>query len=544
MFVRKNKKWASFFALLIVVSLVLSACGPAGTPEVIEKVVTQVVKETVVVESTPQVVEKVVTATPEPPEPKVLVIGLNVDPQNLDPFSNTTAAFKSVTASTIEQLVMFTQDGSEIQPCLAESWTWANDGMTLELKLKEGVKFHNGEDFNAEAAKFSIELLMEAQPYARWVGEFGSVKVVDDYTVVIDFAEPAGYALPALARGSYVYPPEYYQQVGAEGFGSEPVGTGPYQFVEWVKDDHVTFAAFPEYWGGTPRLDEIVWRVIPEPAARVAALQAGEVHLITDLSPGSEEQIKADPNLELISVSGLRKFMTFLDSRLDHPVADPTVRRALNYAVDKEGLVALFDGHAKALRGQYLTEGIAGYDPDLDPFAYDPDKAKELLAEAGYPDGFEMDLKYTIGRYPLDGEMGEAVAAYLEAVGIKVNQIPLEYGEFRRQFYEEFMGPAFQWAILPPADPHMTLVTFDEGSQFTRYPDDPRVFELIDAGRRETDLDERVKIHRELLKIWNEEPLGIYLIVTNDLYAIRKGVTGFEPGVMQVVYLVDVDLEQ
>lgn len=547
MFVRKNKKWASVFALLIVGSLILSACGPTPTPEVIEKVVTKVVKETVIVEGTPQVVEKevtrVVTATPMP-EPKVLVVGHHIDPDNLEPFSNTTAAFQSVTASTIEQLVMFAPDGSGIQPCLAESWNWSDDSKTLELKLREGVKFHNGEDWNAEAAKFNIELLMNAKAYSYWVGEFESVEVVDNNTVAIHFTEPAGYALAVLARGGYVYAPKYYQEVGAEGFGSKPVGTGPYQFVEWVKDDHITCKAFPDYWGGTPKLDEIVWRVIPEQAARVAALQTGEVHLITNVVPGSVDQIEADPNLELFSIPGLRLFVTFFDMRLDHPVADAKVRRALNYAVDKQGLVALFDGQATALHGQYMAPGVLGYNPDLDPFEYDPEKAEELLAEAGYPDGFEMPLKYTVNRYPLDAEMGEAVASYLEAVGIKVERVPLEYGEFKRQFYEESMGPTMQWGLLDPPDPHIMLSTFDKGSRFTRFPDNPRVFGLLAEGKRESDPKKREKIYQELLQIWNEDPLGIYLLVPNDLYAIREGVIGFEPRVDQVVDLRNVDLMQ
>lgn len=476
---------------------------------------------------------------------EVLIVGHHVDPINLNPMSNTTAAFQSVTAGTIEQLVYFEPEGSDIVPGLAESWGFSDDGLVLTMQLKEGVKFHNGEDFNAEAAKFSIEQLKASPPYERWMQEFGDIEVVDDSTIAINFTEPTGFALAALGRGSYVLPPAYYTEVGAEGFGLSPVGTGPYKFVEWVKDDHTTFEAYDGYWGGDPALDRIVWRVIPEDAARTAALQTGEVNLITNVSPGQANTIRSEENLELVAIPGVRVFMTYLDSRLEHPVADPAVRRAMNYAVDKAGLVALFDGEARALHGQYLLPGITGYDESLDDFAYDPEKAKEMLAAAGHPDGFSMTLKYPIDRYPLDKEMGETVAAYLEAVGIDVEQVPLEYGEFRRQHVEEeTMGPAWMWGLATPSDPHMMASLFGQGSIYTRFPDDERVFNLIDQGMRETDQAKREQIYKDLMKIWNEEPLGIYMIVPNDLYGVTSTVEGFEPRTDQVVDLRGVELGQ
>ena len=388
---------------------------------------------------------------------------------------------------------------------------------------------------------------MASDFYSMFTGDSGFInaEVVDDHTLAVNFEEPAGYAMSVLARGSYVVPPKYYQEVGTDGFSASPVGTGPYQFVEWVKDDHVTFEASTEYWGDTPKLDRITWRVIPELPARVAALEAGEVHLISNVAPGSRDQIRNNSDLELISAPGLRMFATFFEMRLDdYPVADAKVRRALNYAVDKQGLVALFEGDAAPLHGQYLTSAVLGYNPNVDPFHYDPDKAKQLLAEAGYSDGFEMTLKYTIGRYPLDREMGEAVAGYLEAVGITVEQIPLEIGEFNRQHSEEeTMGPAWQWGLLLPADPHRTLNLFRPETFFARYPDNPKIAELLDAGKAETDPDKREAIYHELLQIWNDDPLGIYLIVPNDLYAARTTVLGFEPRVDQVLDLTTVDLE-
>ena len=138
--------------------------------------------------------------------------------------------------------------------------------------------------------------------------------------------------------------------------------------------------------------------------------------------------------------------------------------------------------------------------------------------------------------------MGEIVASYLEAVGIKVNQIPLEYGEFRRQYYEPSMGPTYQWGLLFGSDPHQTLYPFRPGMQYYRWPDNPRQLELIQMGRNEMDLEKRAKIYQEIHQMWNDDPIAIYLIVPNDLYAIRRTVVGFVPDAMQLVDLRQVDL--
>jgi peptide/nickel transport system substrate-binding protein len=530
--------------LLLVLGAMVVTCGPTPTPVIVEK---EKEVEKVVVET--KVVEIEVTR----PAPKVLVVGHPVEPINLGPFSNTSATYQSVTAATIEQLVYYSPDGAEVEPGLAESWSWSDDGLVLELKLKEGVKFHNGEEFNAEAAKFSIDLLMNSSRYA-WMGlaeNFDRAEVVDDTTVAVHLSAPAPYVLPGLARGGYVYPPQYYQEVGDEGFAVHPVGTGPYRFVDWIKDARVSFEAFPDYWGGPPKLDGIVWKIIPEHASRVAALEAGEVHLITTITPAAQERIGGIPGLEVLSTPGLRFCGVWLDSRLDHPIADPGVRRAMNYAVDKQGLVALYEGYAAPCNGQMLPAPVMGYNPNVDFFEYDPEKAKELLAEAGYPDGFELPFKYIIDRYPLGTEQAEAIAGYLEAVGITVERIPLEMGEWSRQWRIEdgntpsqAMGPTNWGCKLHPPEPHMNLVSFRKGGVNARFSSPDRAFDLIEMAALEIDPEKREAMYQEIMQIWNDYPIGIYTIVLPNMYGIREGVTGFVPRVDEVVMLSDVDLEE
>ena len=473
------------------------------------------------------------------PGKKVLVVGLHQEPQTLDPVATTTASYQSVTASTIEQFVYFGPDSAKIEPGLATSWKQI-DPLTLELKLRRDVKFSNGEEFDAESAVYSIKLMMMAKAYAIWTTEFAGAEPVDKYTVRIKTKRPSGMVLSGLARGGYVYPAKYHKEVGDAKFGTAPIGTGPYKFAEWQKGSRITFEPNPAYWGGPPKLGGIAWRIIPEESPRVAALQAGEVHLITNLSTASVSRIKSDSRLELVSRQGLRMFGSFFDELMDHPVKHKLVRQALNYAVDKQALVKLYGGEATVMEGQYLTSGTVGFNPNVKAYPYDPKKAKELLAQAGYATGFAMTLSYTIDRYPLDKEMGQAVSAYLDAVGLKVTQMPLEYGKYRDNFRAGpgKAGPIFQWALLTPPESSMTLNMWAKDvPDYRRFVSKPEIDELLEAGSRETDEKRRAELYQKLVAVWHEDPHCIYLLVPNDIYGKSKDLKGWQAQSDQVVDL-------
>lgn len=476
---------------------------------------------------------------------KTLTVGFNQEPQILDPVSNTAASFQTITASTIEQLIYFGGDSSNFEPGLATSWKWV-DPTTFELKLRQGVKFSNGEEFDAESAAYSIKLLIESKAYAMWTTDLAEAKVVDKQTVHLKTKKQTGLALGALARGGFVYPAKYHKEVGPDKFGTAPIGTGPYKFTEWQKGSRIVFDANPGYWGGAPKLARIVWRIIPEEAPRVAALQAGEVQLITNLSNAASSRIKGDSKLDLVSRPGLRMFGSFFDMQIDHPVKNKLVRQAMNYAIDKDALIKLYGGDATVMQGQWLTPLIAGFNPNLKPYPFDQKKAKELLTQAGYPNGFEMTLSYTIDRYPLDKEMGQAVAGYLEGVGIKVTQQALEYGKFRDNFRggPGKAGPVYQWALLTPPDPGMTLNMWGKSSvDYRRWPDDPVADPLLEQGAAETDEKKRVEIYQKLVAHWYEDPFCIYLIIPNDLYGKSKSLQGWSARADQVVDLRTATLE-
>ena len=482
------------------------------------------------------------TATDAPPT--TLTIGVQDSATTLDPYANTTVAWQNFTASMIEQLVYFDPDKPQILPGLATSWKNIDD-KTLELKLRPGVKFTNGEPFDATSAKYSLDILIKAAPYSIWTGSIASVEAVGTDAVRIITKQPSGIVLGVLARGSYMYPAKYHKEVGAEKFGTAPIGTGPYKFVSYDKGSLLTLEANNDYWGGKPTYTKLMFRIIPEEAARVAALKAGEVQLITQISGASIPEISSATNATLVKRSGLRQSAAFFDTTLDTPIKNKLVRQALNYAVDKQALVKLFGGEASVLEGQWLTSGVPGFNTSIKAYPYDPAKAKQLLAQAGYPNGFETTFAWTIGATALDKELGQAVAGYFEQVGLKLKQQPLEYATFRTTFREGAgkIGPLFQWALLTPPDPEMTLSIYGPGSLYRRFPDGGKVDELMTAGAKETDPAKRAKIYSDLVAYWYDDPFGVYLIVPNDLYGAAKNLKGFTARSDQMV-IFDVKMGQ
>jgi peptide/nickel transport system substrate-binding protein len=501
--------------LLIGLLLVASACGAPSTPGT--------------------------TATEAPPT--TLTIGVQDSATTLDPYTHTTVAWQNFTASMIEQLVYFDPDKPQILPGLATSWRNVDD-KTLELKLRQGVKFTNGEAFDAASAKYSLDMLIKAAPYSIWSGSFASVEAVGTDTIRVISKQPTGIVLPTLARGSYMYPATYHKEQG-EKFGAAPVGTGPYKFVSYEKGSLLTLEANPNYWGGKPTYTKLMFRIIPEEAARVAALKTGEVQLITQISGASIPELSAASNVSLVKRTGLRQSAAFFDTTLDTPIKNKLVRQALNYAVDKQALVKLFGGEASVLEGQFVTSGVPGFNTSIKAYPYDPAKAKQLLAQAGFPNGFETTFAWTIGATALDKEMGQAVAGYFEQVGLKLKQQPLEYATFRTTFREGQgkIGPLFQWALLTPPDPEMTLSIYGPGSLYRRFPNGGTVDELMTAGAKETDPAKRAKIYSDLLAFWHDDPFGVYLIVPNDLYGAAKNLKGFTPRADQMV-VFDVKMAQ
>jgi len=475
-----------------------------------------------------------------------LTIAQSVDPPTLNPF-DTTAPYISVFAQICEPLMFWdsNEDGSAyIRMHLADAFEWT-DATTLRFHLRQGISFTNGEPFDAVAAKFSLERLFSAFNYSQWLeGLLEEVRVIDDYTVEVSLTKPAGFLPSVLAMGSFQVAPGDFLARGEDAFNQSPVCTGPWVLSERARDDHITLTANNEYWRGTPIYDSIVYRIIPDDNARMAALEAGEIDIAVNIPLAAASRIERNSDLELISIPSLRQFATFFDT--DNPNAAPLhdvrVRLALNLAVDRVAICEkLFSGRCTPMQGQFLTNKHSGFNPELETYPFDPERAKALLAEAGYPDGFAIEYTYTVGRYPQDRQAGEAIASYLRGVGIQVTERTVDFPEWARQFDARPRETTALYTVgfLFGQDGYLALRGYVPGSRF-RTSIMPQGFDDGMAGAASaTSESQRIEYLQSAMAAINVEPFAIYLYALDDLYGVRAGVEGFRPRPDQTIRLLD-----
>ncbi len=322
----------------------------------------------------------------------------------------------------------------QLEGNLAESWRLLND-TTWQFKLRRNVKFHNGEPFDAAAVKFSIERMLnpkQAAPGRTSIATIDRVEVVDPLTVNVVTKTPFPLLPVRMSPGHCgtvgILPPKYLAQVGDAAFAVKPVGTGPYKFVEWVKDERLVLDANKDYHRGAPAIDRLVFRPIPELTTRVAALLSGQADLVSDVPPDQVAKVKASgvARTEVSTLGGFVIMMKITNYLMPGPWQDVRVRKAMNHAIDMPTIVkTVLEGYGDIL-GVPLEKEAFGFNPNIKWYAYDPERAKALLREAGHPNGFEITLHVPNRRYMNDIEVVQAMAQMLGKVGIKAK---VEVGE-------------------------------------------------------------------------------------------------------------------
>jgi peptide/nickel transport system substrate-binding protein len=365
------------------------------------------------------VITEQATSVPEADDLSQVVVLTASEPTTLDPYFVTSIHPEESVVAHIWDTLTWVNDDLELEPQLAESWRLVDD-LTWELKLRHGVTFHNDELFNAQAVKFSLERTRELEgsleTFASDV-ELQSVEIVDDYTVYIHTAEPAVSMIYELSTVEML-PPVYYSQAAPEDLARNPVGTGPYRLTEWSPDGSITLEANAEYWKGVPAVPVLVFQAERDVDQRLARLTSGDADLVTDLPPDQADAANTDRTY-LKVVEGTRRLFVGLRFQEGTPVADKRFRQALNYAVNVPALVSEFHAGYGQRYGSWVNPPNA--DPDLTPWPYDPDKARDLLAQVDYPEGLEIVMDVPKGRYYRDQEIAEAIAAQLSEVGIEVS---------------------------------------------------------------------------------------------------------------------------
>ncbi len=374
----------------------------------------------------------------------VLVFARSGDSVGLDPARETDGESFYGSTQIFDNLVEFVPGTTEVRPALAESWDVADDGLTFTFHLREGVTFHDGTPFNADAVKFSFDRqYLEDHPYYdlgpwKYWGYMGmsdiidEITVIDDYTVEFSLKKVEAPFLANLAMDfAAIVSPTAVAELG-EDFKNNPVGTGPFKFVEWVKDDRIVLERNADYWRRPAYLDRLILRVIPDATARYLALQSGEVDVIDFPSPEDLEAMEADGNIELIQQPGLNVGYIAMNNDKE-PFGNVLVRRAVNHAINKQDIIDAVFGSAGQVAKNPIPPTMWSYNEEIEDYEYDPERARELLAEAGYPDGFETDLwAMPVSRpyFPDGRTVAEIAQANLAEVGIEAEIVSFDWGTY------------------------------------------------------------------------------------------------------------------
>ena len=474
-----------------------------------------------------------------------LLVGLVAEPVNLDPAQVTDLNSNRVGRRVVATLVTFPDESTQIVPGLAESWTVSKDGLRYTFKLRRGVAFHDGSPFNAEAVKFSIERQINPEhpfnklgkyPFANFFfGNVKAVEVVDDATVEFVLKEPRASFLAVLTAGAAsIVSPTAVRKLGAD-YPSQPVGTGPFKFVSWERGQRVVLEKNPTYWRYPVKVERVVYRPIVEDQARLTELLTGGLDLIVGTPPDSVPQLEGNPKVTLLRQVGANVWYLGINNQ-KKPLDDRRVRQALNYAVNKEAIVRdVLKGTGSLSRGPVLP-GTWGAETGLKPYPYDPERARQLLAEAGYPNGFATTMWVPESGSGMQSPvaMATVIQSNLKAVGVNVALQTFEWGAYlaklRTKEQELF---ALSW-MAGNEDPDMVMFPLLHSSQWT--PDGPNralykngaFDELLRQARLTTDQARRAQLYREAQRILMDDPPWIFIDHEIQTAAHARRVQGFK----------------
>jgi len=449
--------------------------------------------------------------------PTTFIWGKSGDGDSMDSPVSTNGETYEVTTQIFNLLVRAVPGKTDIEPDLATSWSVSPDGLTWTFKLRQGVTFHDGTPFNAEAVKTNFDRwAFKDNPYHEVKGgeyeywgdfmadSYKESKVVDPYTVQLILKQPNSPLLQNLTIIAFqMTSPASLKQYGGTGVGTHPVGTGPFKFVEWVRDDHVTMTANPTFFRkGLPKVQRLIMRVIKDNAARFLALKAGEISAMELPNTDDVKVAQNDPNLKIgfrppFNTSWLRFNMT------NSLMKDPKIRQAIAAAINRQAIVqGLYAGYGEVAT-QHMPPTMWGRVASPPPITYDPAKAKQLLAEAGYPNGFSFDFWYIpVSRpyFPNGKEIGTAIASDLNKVGIRAHLQTEDWAVYLKdQKTTKFPLYMAGW-IGDNGDPDDWLgfffPKFDATSARWSY-NNPAVFDLINKAKVENSQAKRAQMYAQ-----------------------------------------------
>jgi peptide/nickel transport system substrate-binding protein len=447
-----------------------------------------------------------------------ITVGSQLEPPHLDPTSAAAGAIDNVVYSNIfEGLTRFMADGSVV-PGLAKSWEISEDGLTYTFMLQDGVTFHDGTSMDAEDVKFSLDRARAEDSTNAQKGLFAGiadVTVIDPLTVQVSLSEPNGNFLFNMAWGdAVIVAPE-----SIDNIKTNPVGTGAFAFMNWVQGDRIEIARNPGYWGTPPALETATFKFISDPTAAFAAMMAEDIDVFQGFpAPENLPQFDADPRFQVLVGSTEGETILSTNNKMP-PFDNPLVRQALAHAIDRQAIIdgAMF-GYGTPIGTHFAPHNPAYVDLTSNS-AYDPDKAKALLAEAGFPDGFTTTLKLPPPSYARRG--GEIIAAQLRAVGIQTEISNLEWAQWLEQV---FRGKDYGLTIVSHTEP-MDIGIYANPDYYFQY-DNPEFQALMDTLTQTTDPDARTDLMQQAQQIISADYVNGYLFQLAALGVAKANING------------------
>ncbi|MCI2059212.1 MAG: ABC transporter substrate-binding protein, partial [Oscillibacter sp.] len=432
-----------------------------------------------------------------------------------------------VTDQIFDTLTVFNPTTNEIEPQIAESWEQTND-TTYVFKIRQGIKFHDGTDLKASDVKFSLERAINSSSVSYIVDFIDKVETNDDYTVTITTKAPYAPTLRNLSIPFAAIVPQAAVEADEDAFIKHPIGSGPYKFVEWKQGDHVTMKAFDDYYAGKPATKNLVMKVIPEASQRSIALETGEIDLAYDLLVNDISKVKDNQDLTVFEVPSLSCWYISLNMNKE-PFNNAKVREALSYAIDRQTLIDTINAGSGQPADDIIAPGVFGYFSTGVP-EYNPEKAKQLLADAGYPNGFSTSLWVNDNQSRI--EMCQAIQAMLQDIGVTCKVEVMEFGSFISKTSNGEHDMAYFGWTTSSADADYTFYSLEHSSQQgaagnRSFLADPEIDSLIEKARSSSDEQTRKDLYKQVAEKLAQIDNNLPIFYSSINVGASKKVEGF-----------------
>ena len=449
------------------------------------------------------------------------------DVTSLDPHQGKETPAVQVNTQIFDTLVTVDPETNEVVPQIAESWEQTDD-QTYVFKIREGIKFHDGSDLTAEDVKFSLDRARNSAAVSYIVNFIEEVTVDDDHTVTVKTTAPYAPTLRNLAIPFAAIVPKAVVEADENAFIQNPVGSGPYKFVEWNHGDHVTLKAFDDYYAGKPETENLIMKVIPETSQRTIALDTGEVDLAYDLAVNDIPKVNSDDKLTVYEIPSLTCWYVSMNMN-KKPFDNPKVREAMSMAIDRQTIIDTINAGSGQTADAIIAPAVFGY-YSTGVKEYNPTKAKELLAEAGYPNGFSTTLWVNDNQSRI--EMCQAMQAMLLEVGVQCNLEVLEFGSFISRTTAGDHDLAYFGWTTSSGDADYSYYSLEHSTQQgaagnRSFLADPDVDKLIEEARSNTNEEERKELYKELAIKLDEINNNIPVYYSSINVGANKKVEGF-----------------